>query len=146
MAQQLDDGFLVYFGYPQAHEDDAQRAIHTGLQMVETLGRRSDDLQRDAAPGLGESGLAVRVGIHTGVVIAEPGAAPGAESPLAVGATPRLAAGLRELALPQTVVISEATAQRVQSALLKATLFKQLLISTSYRFARRGENRFSRVT
>ena len=60
IAQYLGDGLLVYFGYPQAHEDDAQRAVHTGLGMVEamdTLNRRLEQRQ-----GLR---LAVRLGIHT---------------------------------------------------------------------------------
>ena len=64
IAQYLGDGLLVYFGYPQAHEDDAQRAVRTGLGMVEvmtTLNRRLEQRQGVL--------LAVRVGIHTGLVV-----------------------------------------------------------------------------
>src|SRR5919197_1029004 len=64
IAQLLGDGLLVYFGYPQAHEDDAQRAVRTGLGIVEalaTLNRRLGQQQGGR--------LAVRVGIHTGLVV-----------------------------------------------------------------------------
>ena len=62
IAQYLGDGLLVYFGYPQAHEDDAQRAIHAGLEMLTALA----DLSRLAQPyGIR---LAARLGIHTGLV------------------------------------------------------------------------------
>jgi DNA-binding winged helix-turn-helix (wHTH) protein len=67
VAQYFDVGFVVYFGYPQAHEDDAQRAMHSALEMVENLRCPSPASLPGAA-----SGLAVQVGIHTGVVIAEP--------------------------------------------------------------------------
>jgi len=68
LAQYRDDGVLAYFGYPQAHDDDAQRAIHAGLQMVETLRQ-----QPEVVRVLGEA-LRVRVGIHTGlVVVSKPG-------------------------------------------------------------------------
>ena len=106
VAQHLDAGLVVYFGYPQAHEDDAQRAIRAGLAMVERV-RDWQAGQQDTVPG-----VAVRVGIHTGVVIAEL-AGGDAAPPLAVGATPAIASELRELALPQTVVISAPTAHLV---------------------------------
>ena len=64
IAQYLGDGLLVYFGYPQAHEDDAQRAVQTGLGMVEAIGTLNTGLEH--AQGLR---LAVRVGIHTGLVV-----------------------------------------------------------------------------
>src|SRR4029450_10349188 len=64
IAQYLDDGLLVYFGYPTAHEDDARRAVHTGLDMVQAMGT----LNRRLEPAKGVR-LAVRVGIHTGLVI-----------------------------------------------------------------------------
>ena len=61
IAQYLGDGLLVYFGYPQAHEDDAQRAVRAGLGMIEALGTLNTGLEQNK--GLR---LAVRVGIHTG--------------------------------------------------------------------------------
>jgi class 3 adenylate cyclase/predicted ATPase len=109
IAQLLGDGLLVYFGYPQAHEDDAQRAIHTGLGIVETIGTLNTHLQQ--AQGLT---LAVRLGIHTGlVVIGEMGGA-GRQEQLALGEVPNLAARLQGLAQPNTVVISDATLRLVQ--------------------------------
>src|SRR5439155_12498953 len=62
IAQYLGDGLLVYFGYPQAHDDDAQRAVRTGLGMVEAM----DTLNRRLSQKQGVR-LAVRVGIYTGL-------------------------------------------------------------------------------
>src|SRR5437763_14298287 len=64
IAQYLGDGLLVYFGYPQAHEDDASRAVRTGLSIVEALSTLNTRLGRDRGVH-----LAVRVGIHTGLVV-----------------------------------------------------------------------------
>ena len=64
IAQYLGDGLLVYFGYPQAHEDDAQRAVRTGLGIVEAM----DTLNALLAQHRGVR-LAVRLGIHTGLVV-----------------------------------------------------------------------------
>jgi class 3 adenylate cyclase len=61
IAQYLGDGLLVYFGYPQAHEDDARRAVHTGLAMLEAMRQLNVRLEREQ-----HVQLAVRVGIHTG--------------------------------------------------------------------------------
>jgi class 3 adenylate cyclase len=108
IAQYLGDGVLVYFGYPQAHEDDAQRAVRTGLGIVEAMGALNSRLAQDT-----RSRLAVRLGIHTGlVVIGEIGEGTSQEQ-LALGETPNLAARLQGLAAPDTVVISEATARLV---------------------------------
>src|SRR5262249_47553700 len=64
IAQLLGDGLLVYFGYPQAHEDDAQRAVRTGLGMLAAMGGLNTRLQQDK-----DIQLAIRVGIHTGLVV-----------------------------------------------------------------------------
>ena len=64
IAQYLGDGLLVYFGYPQAHEDDAQRAVRAGLEMLDALA----PLQARLAADKGIR-LAVRLGIHTGLVV-----------------------------------------------------------------------------
>src|SRR5712691_5110677 len=61
IAQYLGDGLLVYFGYPLAHEDDAQRAVRAGLGMVEALGQLNTGLVQERGVQ-----LAVRLGIHTG--------------------------------------------------------------------------------
>src|SRR5215510_9902734 len=64
IAQLLGDGLLVYFGYPQAHEDDAQRAVRTSLGILAAMGNLNTRLQQE--PGVQ---LAIRVGVHTGLVV-----------------------------------------------------------------------------
>jgi class 3 adenylate cyclase len=109
IAQYLGDGLLVYFGYPQAHEDDAQRAVHTGLGILEAMATLNARLVSDKG-----FYLAVRVGIHTGlVVVGEIGGA-GRQEKLALGDTPNVAARLQRLAAPDTVVVSDATWRLVQ--------------------------------
>jgi len=104
IAQYLGDGLLVYFGYPQAHEDDAQRAVRAGLGIVEAMETRNAYLEQYY-----KARLAVRLGIHTGlVVIGEMGSGARRER-LALGETPNLAARLEALAAPNTVVISTTT-------------------------------------
>src|SRR5712691_9372539 len=104
IAQYLGDGLLVYFGYPLAHEDDAQRAVRAGLGIVEALGQLKIHLGRE-----GEVHLAVRLGIHTGlVVVGEVGGGTRQEQ-LALGETPNFAARLQGIAAPNTLVISAAT-------------------------------------
>ena len=111
------DGLLVYFGYPLAHEDDAQRAVRAGLGIVEALGQLNTRLgQEGLRPAPTQSRqrgvhLAVRLGIHTGlVVVGEVGGGTRQEQ-LALGETPNLAARLQGLAAPNTLVISAATLQ-----------------------------------
>jgi class 3 adenylate cyclase/predicted ATPase len=104
IAQYLGDGLLVYFGYPLAHEDDAQRAVRAGLGIIEALGQLNTRLARERGVH-----LAVRLGIHTGlVVVGEVGGGPRQEQ-LALGETPNLAARLQGLAAPNTLVVSAAT-------------------------------------
>jgi len=104
IAQYLGDGLLVYFGYPQAHEDDAQRAVRAGLGMVEAMGQLNMRLGQERGVN-----LAVRLGAHTGlVVVGEVGGGPRQEQ-LALGETPNVAARLQGIAVPNTVVISAAT-------------------------------------
>ena len=87
VAQYLGDGLLVYYGYPQAHEDDAQRAIRTGLGILQALETLNIRLEREHAVQ-----LAARIGIHTGlVVVGEMGGA-GRRERLALGETPNIAA------------------------------------------------------
>jgi class 3 adenylate cyclase len=64
IAQLLGDGLLVYFGYPRAHEDDAQRAVRTGLGILAAMGDLNTRLQQEKGIK-----LALRVGIHTGLVV-----------------------------------------------------------------------------
>ena len=106
IAQYLGDGLLVYFGYPRAHEDDAQRAARAGLGMLEALEQRNTRLTQERGVQ-----LAVRLGIHTGlVVVGEVGGGTRQEQ-LALGETPNLAARLQGIAAPNTLVISAATFQ-----------------------------------
>jgi class 3 adenylate cyclase/predicted ATPase len=106
IAQYLGDGLLVYFGYPLAHEDDAQRAVRAGLGMIEALGQLNSRLE-------GERGvqLAVRLGVHTGLVVVGDVGGGTRQEQLALGETPNLAARLQGLAAPNTLVISAATFQ-----------------------------------
>ena len=104
IVQYLGDGLLVYFGVPHAHEDDARRAGHAGLEIV-----RAMDALNARSAGRTSVELAVRVGIHTGpVVIGEMGAGARTEQ-LAVGETPNVAARLQGSARPRAVVASETT-------------------------------------
>src|SRR5437867_11873819 len=111
IAQYLGDGLLVYFGYPQAHEDDAQRAVRTGLAIVQAMG----PLNARLAPERGVR-LAVRLGIHTGLVVVGEIGVGARQEQLALGDTPNIAARLQGLAAPDTVVISAATWRLIQSA------------------------------
>jgi predicted ATPase/class 3 adenylate cyclase len=106
IAQYLGDGLLVYFGYPLAHEDDAQRAVRAGLGIVEAMGQLH--------PSLGQARevhLAVRLGIHTGLVVVGDVGDGARQEQLALGETPNVAARLQGLAAPNTVVISAPTFQ-----------------------------------
>src|SRR5262245_28365449 len=134
IAQYLGDGLLVYFGYPLAHEHDAQRAARAGLGIVEAVGHLTTRLAQEglcradaelaatryAPPAPTQSRqrgvhLAVRLGIHTGlVVVGEVGGGTRQEQ-LALGETPNLAARLQGIAAPNTVVISAATLQLLGS-------------------------------
>ena len=108
IAQYLGDGLLIYFGYPQAHEDDAQRAVRASLGMLNAVQALNARLEQDKCIR-----LAVRLGIHTGLVVVGDIGGAGRQEQLALGETPNIAARLQGLAEPDTVVISEATAQLI---------------------------------
>ena len=100
IAQYLGDGLLVYFGYPTAHEDDASRSIHAGLEILTALHQARSRFPQP---------VQVRIGIHTGpVVVGQMGGGSRREQ-LALGETPNLAARVQGKAAPDTVVISSAT-------------------------------------
>jgi len=111
IAQYLGDGLLVYFGYPTAHEDEARRAVHTGLGIVQAIATLNTRLT--AQYGVQ---LAVRLGIHTGPVVVGVMGGGGRHEHLALGETPNIAARLQGLAPANTVVISAVTARLVQGA------------------------------
>jgi class 3 adenylate cyclase len=99
VAQYLGDGALVYFGYPQAHEDDAERAVRAGLELIAAV-----VALKTRVP------LQTRVGIATGlVVVGDLLGAGSAQERGIVGETPNLAARLQGLAEPNMVVIAEST-------------------------------------
>ena len=101
VARYMGDGVLAYFGYPQAHEHDAERAVRAGLALVEAVPKLKTAA---GAP------LQVRVGIATGlVVVGDLIGAGAAQEHEVVGETPNLAARLQALAEPGTVVISSST-------------------------------------
>ena len=105
IAKFMGDGVLVYFGYPQAHEDDAERAVRAGLSLVKSIG------QLDKLVG---EPLKVRVGIATGLVVVGDliGSGEAQERGIA-GETPNLAARLQGLAEPGAVVIADGTRRLV---------------------------------
>jgi TOMM system kinase/cyclase fusion protein len=109
VAQLLGDALLVYFGWPQAHEDDAQRAVRTGLGMLEAMQTLNTRLEQDKGIR-----LAIRVGIHTGLVVVGEMGGGGHHEQLALGGTPNVASRLQGLAGADTVTISAATARLVQ--------------------------------
>jgi predicted ATPase/class 3 adenylate cyclase len=113
IAQHLGDGLLVYFGYPAAHEDDAQRAVRTGLETLAALPRLNTRLQQ-TVQALRAVPLHVRIGIHTGVVVIGEMGGGGKREQLALGEAPNMAARLQGLAEPDTVVISATTRRLVQ--------------------------------
>ena len=104
IAQYLGDGLLVYFGYPQAHEDDAQRAGRAGLGILEAMGLLNVRLEQERGMR-----LAVRVGVHTGPVVVGAMGGGNRQETLALGDTPNIAARLQGLAAANTVVVSAAT-------------------------------------
>jgi class 3 adenylate cyclase/tetratricopeptide (TPR) repeat protein len=125
VARYMGDGLLVYFGYPQAHEDDAERAVRAGLGIVDCVGQLEirDEIE-----------LEVRVGIATGLVVAGDIVGEGASEERAVlGDTPNLAARLQAIAPPNGVVIAESTQHLVAGQFVFDSLGKQSLkgISTS---------------
>jgi class 3 adenylate cyclase len=99
VAKYMGDGVLIYFGYPQAHEDDAEQAVRAGLELVAAVGRLKNN-----AP------LQTRVGIATGLVVVGDLIGSGASQEQAiVGETPNLAARLQGFAEPNSVAIAEST-------------------------------------
>ena len=99
----------VYFGYPQAHEDDAQRAVRAALGIIEAMGTLNTRLEQAKSIR-----LAVRLGIHTGLVVVGEMGGNGRQEQLALGETPNVAARIQGLAAPDTVAISEATSRLIQ--------------------------------
>jgi predicted ATPase/class 3 adenylate cyclase len=103
VAKYMGDGILIYFGYPQAHEDDAERAVRAGLAVIEAVGKLA-----------AREELRVRLGIATGVAVVGYLIGEGAAQERGVvGETPNLAARLQGLAAPSTLVIADATRRQI---------------------------------
>src|SRR5580700_10128160 len=104
VAKYMGDGVLVYFGYPQAHEDDAERAVRAGLSLINAVGRLD----------VKSAKLRARVGIATGLVVVGDLIGEGsAQEQSVVGETPNLAARLQAMAEPGVVVIAAGTRRLV---------------------------------
>lgn len=111
VARYMGDGVLAYFGYPQAHEDDAERAVHAGLGVVDSV----TSLRPTVGDGQ-EIELGVRVGIATGSVVVGDLIGEGASQESAVvGETPNLAARLQGLAPVNAVVVASSTSDLIAS-------------------------------
>ena len=104
VAKYMGDGVLIYFGYPQAHEDDTERAVRAGLGVIDAVGRLDTKSVK----------LQARVGIATGLVVVGDLIGEGsAREQSVVGETPNLAARLQALAEPDAVVIAASTRRLV---------------------------------
>jgi len=111
IGRYVGDALLVYFGYPIAHEDDAERAVRTGLDIIEALKARNSEAVGHPME------LAVRIGIATGlVVVGDIGKGERRERAAIVGETPNLAARLQGIAAPNAIVVA-ATTQRLVDGL-----------------------------
>jgi class 3 adenylate cyclase/predicted ATPase len=102
VARYVGDGILTYFGWPKAHEEDAERALRAALDIVQTVKRASS-----------VESLSVRIGIATGPVVVGEQAGVGEQSKLAIGSTPNLAARLQGLASADQIVIAASTRRLV---------------------------------
>jgi class 3 adenylate cyclase len=102
VARYVGDGILTYFGWPMAHEEDAERAVRAALEIVHTVKRASST-----------EDLSVRIGIATGPVVVGETAGVGDQSKLAVGSTPNLAARLQGFAIADQIVIAASTRRLV---------------------------------
>jgi class 3 adenylate cyclase/tetratricopeptide (TPR) repeat protein len=109
IAQLLGDGLLIYFGYPQAHEDDAQRAVRTGLEILDAMEALNNRIEHDKGIR-----LAVRLGIHTGLVVVGAMGSQGRQEQLALGEVPNVCSRIEGLAAPNTMAVSEVTYRLIQ--------------------------------
>lgn len=123
VAKYMGDGVLVYFGYPTAHEDDAERALRAGLDIT----RRVPAIELAALEAVGRR-LAVRIGVATGLVVVGDLIGEGAsEEKAVIGNAPNVAARLQHLARPNTVVVAEDTAGLVGGRFVLQSLGAQQL-------------------
>jgi class 3 adenylate cyclase len=122
VSQLLGDGLLVFFGYPRAHERDAEHAVRAGLEIVDAMPRISEMVAaRVREP------LRARIGIHTGQVVVGAMEVGATKWSMAFGSTPNIAARVQGLAEPNTLVISESTRRLVVGAFVTEPLGAQNL-------------------
>jgi class 3 adenylate cyclase/tetratricopeptide (TPR) repeat protein len=127
IARYLGDGLLVYFGYPHAHEDDAERAVRAGLGIVNCLQVTNQMLAAQYSVR-----VQARIGIHTGlVVVGDVGAGSARERDAIVGETPNIAARLQGEAQPDTVVVSATTRRLVEGLFVFADVGQRALKGVS---------------
>lgn len=107
IARYMGDGMLVYFGYPQAHEDDTERSVRAALDIVRSMPELNSEMR-----ALHHTEIAVRIGVATGsVVVGDIVGEGAAEEAAVVGETPNLAARLQGVAGPNQIVVSSTTRQ-----------------------------------
>jgi class 3 adenylate cyclase/predicted ATPase len=126
-ARYIGDAVVAYFGYPRAHEDDARRAAHAALGILDELRILNERLRESRAIS-----LQVRIGLHSGVVVV--GDMGGGELPVhheIVGEMPHIAARLESIAEPGSVVISDATRELVEGYFETESLGKKMLKGVS---------------
>lgn len=104
VVQHLGDGIMAYFGYPIAHEDDPQRAVMSGLNMLIALKELNERLSKEK-----KVSLQVRIGVHTGLVVVGATGGKTHSEMLALGEAPNLAARIQGLADPNSLWISAET-------------------------------------
>ena len=125
VAKYMGDGVLIYFGYPRAHEDDAERAVQAGLEIVAAITALKSSIP-----------LQTRIGIATGLVVVGDLIGSGeAQERGIVGETPNLAARLQALAEPNTVVIADGTRRLLAISLSLRTLGRKSLRASPGRYA-----------
>lgn len=123
IAKYMGDGILIYFGYPVAHENDAERALRAGLEIATAV----QAIEHPALASLDRK-LAVRIGVATGLVVVGDLLGEGAsEEQTVIGATPNLAARLQDIAQANSVVTAESTASLVSGCFVMRDLGKHPL-------------------
>jgi class 3 adenylate cyclase/tetratricopeptide (TPR) repeat protein len=128
VAQYQGDGVIAYFGYPRAHEDDARRAVLASLELLEELSALNERLR-----GLLGISLEVRVGLHTGLVVAGAmGTGPPGERHAAIGETLHIAARVQALAAPDSVVLTDTTLELIGDQFETETVGVEMLKGISH--------------
>jgi class 3 adenylate cyclase/DNA-binding winged helix-turn-helix (wHTH) protein/predicted ATPase len=126
ITHDLGTGLLIYFGYPRCHEDDAHRAVRTGLAITEGLGAINARLRSEK-----NVTLEVRWGVHTGPVVVEEATHASSASTVVLGEVPNIAQQIQRLAVPGTGVIGASTARLVETHFVCEALSPRRLESSA---------------